>query len=87
MHTELKPGHVITGRRVNFNRGRIAAATLLGLACSFGLARTGTTVTTTGITQKPAVVCGVMGCEGYGSIKSGNPHGGGGGGGTIHVGS
>lgn len=77
------------------NKRRIAAILLISAAIIAGdfallfppaqLEARNTTVIT--ITHQPAVRCGALGCEGYGSIKSGNPHGGGGGGGTIHLGS
>lgn len=78
-------GQIITGTRANYVRPRIAALTLLSFAVAFGLARTGTTTITTG--ERPAVVCGVMGCSGNnpGHIKGGG-HGSSGGGGTIHAG-
>ena len=65
--------------------GRITAVTLFTLAFTFGLSRTGTSVTTTG--PRPAVVCGVGGCEGNNPSNQGIRGGGhgGGGGGIIKV--
>lgn len=61
--------------------GRVSAITLLTLAFSFGLARTGTTTITTGPTMKPMNSCEVA-CGERGGIKV---HAGGSG--TAHVGS
>lgn len=76
---EYQIGQVIRGKRVNFNRGRVAAITLLSFAIALGFARVGTTVITT--THTPvANQCG--------TIKGSGGHpAGGGGGGTVLVGS
>lgn len=72
-------GTVIKSKRVDFNRGRVAALTLLSFAIALGFARVGTTIITT--THTPtAAQCGPV-------KGSGGHTAGGGGGGTVLVGS
>lgn len=82
MHTELKPGQVITGRRVRSRRPIRVVEILLTAAFAFALGRTGTTITniSDGPKPQPAVVCGGMAC---GQHAGGRPTGGGG---TIRLG-
>lgn len=72
---ELQIGQIITGRRANYVRPRIAALTLLSFAVAFGLSRTGTTTMT--ITHAPV--------KSSNQTKVVTKTGGAGGGGTIHA--
>lgn len=85
-HTELQLGQIIRGRRVTFNRGRVAALLMCAMAATFAVRGISTTTSAPGEVHPVADTSVGCTCNQTKGGGKGIKTGGAGGGGTIHIG-